>query len=171
MHTTLRALLLTLPLAACAATSTSVPAEHTNAVQAAEQPSVPHAPAPARVAGVEFETEASIVSVHVRDMDAAKAWYQRVLGSQVYYELAEQGWCEVTTPARGLLLGLNLNPAATPSESSALGFGVKDMVAAKDWLMKNQVTLEGDVITIPGVVHLLYFADPDGNKLWFYQPL
>ncbi len=169
MHTTLCALLLALPLAACASTSTPTP--RASAVQEASQPPPPPALVPARVPGVEFDTEASIVQFHVHDMDAAKAWYQRVLGCQVFYELAGQGWCELTTPARGTVLGLAQNPTAVASETTALGFGVKDMAAAKAWLVTNQVSLGGDVVTIPGVVHLLYFTDPDGNKIWFYQPL
>jgi len=168
MHTTLRALLLTLPLAACAATSTPISASRTSDVQDASQPAPPPAPTPARIPGVEFHSESSIVQFHVRDLDAAKAWYQRVLGSEVYYELAEQGWCEVTTPARGVLLGLSHNPGAVASETTSLGFGVTDMAAAKAWLVRNNVTLDGDVITIPGVVSLLYFSDPEGNKIWFH---
>jgi hypothetical protein len=41
------------------------------------------------------------------------------------------------------------------------------MQAAHDWLVKHGVSLEGDVVTIPGVVKLLYFRDPDGNRIMF----
>jgi hypothetical protein len=33
------------------------------------------------------------------------------------------------------------------------------------------VKLDGDVVTIPNTVKLLYFADPDGNRLMFFEPL
>jgi catechol 2,3-dioxygenase-like lactoylglutathione lyase family enzyme len=107
---------------------------------------------------------------HVRSLEAAKKWYRDVLGFEVVYELAEQGWCEVATPVKEAKLGLSENPAGEKSGDAFVSFGVQDMAKAKAHLVASKVVLENDVIEIPGVVKLLYFEDPDGNKLMFYEP-
>lgn len=128
-------------------------------------------PRPVRKVGkVEFHTDGSIVAFPVRDMAASKAWYQRVLGSTIVYEVPEQHWCEVTTPAEGTLLGLHEQDGVTPGTQNALGFSVLDMAAAHAHLVAQGAKLETDVIEIPGIVKLLYFTDPDGNRMWFYAP-
>lgn len=127
------------------------------------------APAP-RPSPIAFDGT-TMPAFHVKSLAAAKRWYATILGSEVAYELAEMGWCEVTTPTKGTLLGLSENPGTSGSGDAFAGFGVTDMVAAKEHLVANGVTLDGDVIVIPNVVKLLYFQDPDRNKLMFYQPI
>lgn len=108
---------------------------------------------------------------HVKDLKAAKAWYLDVLGFAVVYDLPEQGWCEVSTPSKDAKLGLSESAEAKGSGDAFVSFGVKDMAAAKAALVAKNVKLDGDVVTIPGTVKLLYFADPDGNRLMFFEPL
>lgn len=146
--------LFLLPLTACATT-----------VGKAELTS---APAP-RSSPIAFDGSV-MPAFHVKSVSAAKAWYAEVLGCEVVYELAEMGWCEVSTPSKSALLGLSENPGTKASGDAFFGMGVKDMAAAKKHLVAKKVTLDGDVIEIPNVVKLLYFQDPDGNKLMFYQP-
>lgn len=110
-------------------------------------------------------------ALHVKNLAAAKAWYADVFGARVVYDLPEQGWCELSTPAKDVKLGLSANETTKGSGDAFVSFGVKDMSAAKAALVARNVKLDGDVVTIPGVVKLLYFADPDGNKLMFYQSL
>lgn len=118
--------------------------------------------------------EGSVMNaIQVRDIDAAKAWYERVLGSEVVYELPDKSWCEVTSPVKGSLIGLKrVEEGGTFQDNggSRMSFGVLDMAQAKAWLVKNQVSIEGDVVEIPQTVKLLHFADRDGNKLLFYEP-
>jgi len=163
----LMALLAVLSLASCSSTSS--------------------ARATTRHGGVEFHTDTAIVAFTVRDLAVSKAWYARVLGASVVYEVPEQRWCEVTTPALGTLLGLHEKdgagprtptvidllvpanrPGAAPGTATALGMSVVDMAAARAHLVANGVQLENDVFEIPGIVKLLYFFDPDGNRMWFY---
>lgn len=108
---------------------------------------------------------------HVKDLAAAKTWYADVLGFHVVYDLAEQGWCELATPAKDAKLGLSENAETKGSGDAFVSFGVKDMTAAKAALVAKHVKLDGDVVTIPNTVKLLYFADPDGNRLMFFEPL
>lgn len=127
-------------------------------------------PAAKSVAPVAF-TGAIMPAFHVKDVKAAKAWYADVLGFQVVYDLPEQGWCELATPAQDAKLGLSENAETKGSGDAFVSFGVKDMTAAKAALVAKKVKLDGDVVTIPGTVKLLYFTDPDGNRLMFFEPL
>lgn len=148
-------------LAACASTSASSAAS-----SAGESP----APKLMRVGKVDFHTDTAIVAFPVSDLAASKAWYERVLGAKVVYEVPEQRWCEISTPAAGTLIGLHEQAGAAAGPANALGMGVVDMAAARAHLVANGVKLEQDVFEIPGIVKLLYFLDPDGNRMWFYAP-
>jgi len=108
---------------------------------------------------------------HVKDVKVAQAWYADVFGFQVVYDLPEQGWCELATPAQDAKLGLSENAETKGSGDAFVSFGVKDMTAAKATLVAKKVKLDGDVVTIPGTVKLLYFTDLDGNRLMFFEPL
>lgn len=156
MRSPILALLL---LAACSSTPDSTaksPAEEPRPVR--------------RIGKVDFHTDAAIVAFPVRNMAISKAWYQRVLGSSIVYEVPEQHWCEVTTPAESTLLGLHEQDGVSAGTQNALGFSVLDMAAAHAHLVAQGAKLETDVIEIPGIVKLLYFSDPDGNRMWFYAP-
>jgi len=155
------AFLAVLVLAACSSTSKG---------EANTKPAAEPAPTLTRVGSVDFYADTSIVAFPVSDLATSKAWYARVLGSKVVYDLPEQRWCEVTTPAKGTLLGLHEQSGASVGPANALGMGVTDMAAARAHLVALGVRLENDVIEIPGVVKLLYFLDPDGNRMWFYAP-
>lgn len=108
---------------------------------------------------------------HVKDLAAAKRWYREVLGFEVVYDLAEQGWCELATPTKDAKLGLAADATAGGSNQAYCAFGVRDMDAAKSGLARHGVTFEGDVVELPGIVKLLYFRDPDQNRLMFFQSL
>lgn len=112
----------------------------------------------------------TISSLEVKDLAASKAWYAKVLGSSVHYELAEKGWCELSTPVANTYLGLSQEASPQSNGGACVSFGVKDMGAALAWLKQCGVELEGDVIEIPSVVKLAYFRDPDRNRLLFYAP-
>jgi catechol 2,3-dioxygenase-like lactoylglutathione lyase family enzyme len=108
---------------------------------------------------------------HVKDLAKAKRWYADVLGFEVVFDLPEQGWCELATPSKDAKLGLAADEAATGSNQAYCAFGVQDMAAAKATLVKHGVALEGDVVELPGLVKLLYFRDPEQNRLMFFQSL
>ena len=127
-------------------------------------------PAPKPVAPIAY-SGAIMPAFHVKDLAAAKTWYLDVLGFAVVYDLPEQGWCELATPSKDAKLGLSESAEAKGSGDAFVSFGVKDMTAAKAALVAKQVKLDGDVVTIPNTVKLLYFADPDGNRLMFFEPL
>lgn len=125
---------------------------------------------PAPTSPVAFTGEI-MPAFHVKELDAAKRWYKDVLGFEVVYDLPEQGWCELATPSKDAKLGLAADDTAAGSNQAYCAFGVKDMKAAQANLAKHGVKLEGDVVELPGIVKLLYFRDPEGNRLMFFQSL
>jgi catechol 2,3-dioxygenase-like lactoylglutathione lyase family enzyme len=111
-----------------------------------------------------------IAAVEVRDIEASKRWYKEILGANVYYELPDKTWCELTTPVANAFIGLSKVPEPKGSGGATFSIGVKDMAKAKEFLLAHKVKLEGDIVEIPQTVKLLGFSDPDGNKLMLYEP-
>jgi len=114
-----------------------------------------------------------ITSFEVQDVKASVKWYQEVLGCEIFLDLSEMGWCEITTPVTLSLIGLGLPEEGRATRSSGgakLSFGVKDMAAARARLEAHGVKI-GETVEMPGLVKLLEFSDPDGNRLMFHQDL
>ena len=138
-------------------------------VTAFDTPAPEEAPAVERARpDVAFDGSA-IAALSVKDLAAAKRWYAEVLGFEVSYELAEQGWCEMSTPVSKTKLGLTQDAEASPSRGSTFALGVEDVVRARAWLAGKKVAMD-EIVEIPETVKLLYFRDPDGNGLMFYEP-
>lgn len=108
------------------------------------------------------------VALPVRSLDSAIDWYQSVLGFKLEYRMDDIGWCELVSPVKNVKVGLSQvekpdNGGATPT------FGVTDINAAKEALEAKSVRIDGDIVTIEGMVSLLTFYDPDNNSLMFFQ--
>ena len=109
-------------------------------------------------------------SMPVDDLKSAIDWYQSVLGFKLLYSMDEMGWCELASPVERVNVGLSAVEKPNPGGSTPT-FGVKDIQAAKKALEANDVKIDGDVVTIEGMVKLLTFYDPSGNALMFYEAL
>jgi CreA protein len=110
------------------------------------------------------------ISVNVRDIDRAIEWYREAFGFELIYKLDDWGWCELSTPIKGVHVGLG------QTEDDARGatapyFTVKDIQAAKAHLGSVGATFEGDVNVIEGMVKLAAFKDPDGNPFGLAEPI
>lgn len=116
---------------------------------------------------IEFQ-DGLTLSFNVSDMDNAIDWYQRVLGFELDYRMDEVGWCELKTPLDQVTVGLSVVEELKPGGATPT-FGVRDIEAAKASLETNDVRIDGDIITIPGMVKYLTFYDIDGNSLMFFQ--
>ena len=119
------------------------------------------------VTGVDF------LSLPTRDLDAAREWYENVLGleaSKVWQRPGhdalgaefETGTVTVALIASELL-GIPFQANKVP-----LAFHVDDLEAAKAELGARGVTFLGDTID-SGVCHMANFADPDGNALMLHH--
>jgi predicted enzyme related to lactoylglutathione lyase len=68
-------------------------------------------------------------------------------------------------------VGLSQVEKAGGEGGAVLTFGVKDIDAARKRLETADVRFDGDTQTIPDMVKLATFFDPDGNALMLFQDL
>lgn len=94
-----------------------------------------------------------------------------VLGFELLYHLEEMGWAELKSPVERVNVGLSQVEEHKPEGGSTLTFGVTDIDKARATLEELQVRFDGETLTIPEMVRLATFFDPDGNKLMLYQSL
>jgi catechol 2,3-dioxygenase-like lactoylglutathione lyase family enzyme len=102
------------------------------------------------------------ISIGVRDLEQAIAWYREMLGFELIYKLDDMGWCEIKTSMNGVSIGLGQNEEPK-TEGTTPVFGVKDIEAARSFLESNGVRFDGETQVIPDMVKLATFYDPDGN--------
>lgn len=110
-------------------------------------------------------------SMGVTDLNRSIDWYQQVLGFTLLYRAEEIGWCELTTHMAGVNVGLSENQAVTQGGGATNVWSVSDIEAAKAHLDTHGVRQDGEIQTIPDLVRLLTFYDPDGNAMMFAQSL
>ena len=113
----------------------------------------------------------SQIGVVVKDLDKAIAWYEGTLGFEQLYRIDEMGWCELKSPVERVAVGLSQVEKPAVQGGATLTFGVSDIDAARARLESAGVSFDGDTMTIPDMVKLATFYDPDGNKLMLYQDL
>ena len=109
------------------------------------------------------------VAVTVADIDRSIAFYRDVLGFELLYQLPEMGWCEMASPVAGVNVGLGRFDKVAPG-AAVLTWGVLDIAEARQRLVAAKVKVD-EVETIPDLVKLLRFQDPDGNAMQLYQSL
>jgi catechol 2,3-dioxygenase-like lactoylglutathione lyase family enzyme len=107
----------------------------------------------------------------VSDLERSIAWYCDVLGFEVTYKLDDMAWCELKSPVDRVQVGLSQVEELKVEGGCTMTYGVKDIDRARAALEKQSVRFDGDTVTIPEMVKLATFYDPDGNKLMLYQDL
>jgi len=110
------------------------------------------------------------LSLPVSNLDAAIDWYQKTLGFELIYRLDDVGWCELKSSVDKVNVGLSVVESPNPGGATPT-FGVQDIKAAEAFLRSMEVRIDGDIVTIEGLVSLLTFYDQDDNSLMFFQEL
>lgn len=110
-------------------------------------------------------------SMGVTSLDKSIDWYQTVLGFNLLYRADEIGWCELATHMAGVNVGLSENREVAQGGGATNVWGVTDIEAAKTRLDAHGVRQDDDIQTIPDLVKLLTFYDPDGNAMMLSQSL
>jgi predicted enzyme related to lactoylglutathione lyase len=110
-------------------------------------------------------------ALSVSDLGKALTWYGDVLGFEVIYKLDEMGWAEMTTPTKNVMLGLSQVEKVETAGGATVVFGVVDIDQARGQLEAADVRFDGETMTIPDMVRLATFFDPDGNKFMLAQDL
>lgn len=116
-------------------------------------------------------TQELTASMGVTNLDASIDWYGRVLGFTLLYRVEEIGWCEMASHMPGVNVGLSQNQQVQQGGGATNVWSVVDIEAAKAHLDAHGVGQDGAIRTIPGLVRLLTFFDPDGNAMMFAQSL
>ena len=111
-------------------------------------------------------------ALSVSDIGASMQWYQEVLGFELLYHLDEMGWCELKSPVAKVNVGLSqVETMPSPGGNAVLTWGVADIDKARAGLEAANVRFDGETQTIPEMVKLATFFDPDGNCFMLYQDL
>lgn len=110
------------------------------------------------------------ISTQVSDLDNALTWYHDVLGCKLIYRVDDLGWAEVASPVNAVAIGLS--QVEEPRTAGPVPvWGVEDIDEARRILESKDVRFDGDTITIPEMVRLATFFDPDGNAWMLAQTL
>ncbi len=110
-------------------------------------------------------------SMGVTDLDRSIAWYRDVLGFVLLYKADEIGWCEMSTHMPGVNIGLSQNQEVVQGGGATNVWSVADIEAAKADLDRLGIRQDGGIQTIPELVKLLTFFDPDGNAMMLAESL
>ena len=110
------------------------------------------------------------IALSVRDRHRSARWYAEMLGFTLLHHSDEAGWSEMQTKTDGVTLGLGEQGEPAPGNAVPV-FGVADIAAARASLEGAGVTFDGATETIPGMVAIATFYDPDGNALMLAQDL
>lgn len=110
------------------------------------------------------------ISTQVSDLDKALTWYRDMLGCELLYRVDDLAWAEVTSPIETVRIGLS--QVEKPKTSGPVPvWSVDDIAKARSVLESKKVRFDGDTVTIPGMVSLATFFDPDGNAWMLAQSL
>jgi predicted enzyme related to lactoylglutathione lyase len=109
-------------------------------------------------------------AMDVSDLDRAVDWYTRVLGFKLNNRIDAINFAIIGTPVEGVVLGLSKVDGPPHTDGVTLTWGVTDIEAAEAALKAAGAQPDGPIRDIPGVVRLLPFSDPDGNKHQFWAP-
>lgn len=110
-------------------------------------------------------------SMGVTSLDKSIEWYGEVLGFVLLYRADEIGWCELSTHMAGVNVGLSENQTVPQGGGATNVWAVTDIEAAKAHLDAHGVKQDGEIQTIPDLVRLLTFYDPDGNAMMLSESL
>ena len=111
------------------------------------------------------------LSCKCKDRKASTKWYADKLGFNLLYDVEEIAWCELATCIPGVNVGLSEVESPKVGEGPVPTFGVTDIDAARHQLEEAGVRFDGETMTIPDMVKLATFYDPDGNALMLFQML
>ena len=111
-----------------------------------------------------------VFSIDVSNLDKAIEWYRDVLGLELDYKLDDMGWCEMKTATNNLTFGLSQVEKVKVGNTTPT-FGIKNIEQARAHLEAHNVRFAGPNQTIPDMVKLATFYDPDGNSFMLAESL
>ncbi|HZG82518.1 MAG TPA: VOC family protein [Brevibacillus sp.] len=107
---------------------------------------------------------------NISRLDATIAFYTEKLGFEKIFHDVESGMAMVSTNTPDCVIGLSEAEAVVPSTSSTV-FEVINIEEAMQHLQQQGVPFVGEIETIPDMVKLATFTDPDGHNLMLAETL
>lgn len=114
-----------------------------------------------------------VVWYTVTDWQRAKTFYMEALGLRPTFCMEEMGWQQYRVAEGSPDIAIS---RAQPGQhvggagGAVAVLAVRDVEVARRRLLEKKVRCDG-ITTIPNVVKLCDFYDPDGNRLQLAQPL
>ena len=112
-----------------------------------------------------------LVQLRVSDLDRSIAFYRDVLDFDLVLRNDALLWAKFDTGIRNLRVGIGVGEKVEGSGTTSLNFGVKDIDSARSILESRGVVFKGPTMTIPNVVKLADFTDPDGTRIRLAEDL
>lgn len=106
----------------------------------------------------------------VKSLQGSIDFYKDKLGFEVVFNDPESGMAMLSTTTEGCIIGFSEAQEVVPSSSSTV-FEVYDIEAARKELEQKGVVFVGDIETVPDMVKLATFFDPDGHSLMLSEEL
>lgn len=106
----------------------------------------------------------------VKSLNRTLEFYTEQLGFEKVYFEPEQGMAMVHTHTKDCFIGFSEAETVVPSTSSTV-FEVRDIEQTMRDLEKKGVSFIGGVETVPDMVKLATFKDPDGHDLMLSESL
>lgn len=110
------------------------------------------------------------LALGVRDRQASARWYADNLGFELLYDVPEIGWCALSTPLKGVVVGFSDVEEPAPG-GPVPTFGVRDHDLARAALEDAGVRFDGPPIDHEGLARLSTFYDPDGHAWMLAEDL
>jgi CreA protein len=111
------------------------------------------------------------LALEVSDLERSKRFYKEVLGFKFRYEVTEVGWCEFESPTKDVVIGLSKVETVSAGGGLVPTFNVTDIELTRSILESRDVRFDGPTSTMPGLVMLATFYDPDGHPFMLAQSL
>ena len=102
------------------------------------------------------------LALGVSDLKKSVAWFAEHLGLECGFIDDKNGWATLTTPWKGVTIGLGVRGEVQPG-GCVPTFGVTDLDKERARLEKADVRFAGPTVEIPHVTRFATFFDRDGN--------
>lgn len=100
----------------------------------------------------------------VKDIEVTKEFYTKKLGFDLYFHDKDGGNVIMYTNTADCTIGFSCADEVVPSTSSIV-FEVENIEKAYETLKIRGVEFIGGIETVPGMLKMATFADPDGHSL------
>jgi lactoylglutathione lyase len=111
-----------------------------------------------------------LIQLAVSDLERAMKFYGETLELELLSHQPELEWAKYRTAVPGVTIGIGRQDRVEGSGTISINLGVTDLDKARARLEAKGVEFSKPSVSIPGVVKLADFADPDGNRLRLAGP-